>query len=179
MDFLPELLLKTLLPSSSLALLLHPFLPVCASRARLETGMETARKCRACGRQFRPDSRNRDRQSYCSRPACQQQRRASGQRQRRQRARSAAGVPQAPTPPGGPQWASVISEADIRLENPVIIGLISMITGLTSLEEIQKVYRQLWLHGKEILAAGESHPAHNPAIINLLRRMQDLERGTG
>jgi len=35
----------------------------------------------------------------------------------------------------GPQKASVISEAVCRTENPALIGLISMITGYTNLED--------------------------------------------
>jgi hypothetical protein len=79
----------------------------------------------------------------------------------------------------GLQEASVISEADIRAENPVFIGLISMVTGLTDLEDIQRVYRQLWMRGKEILAAGEARTLQNSAIISLLKKMDDRDRQTG
>jgi hypothetical protein len=79
----------------------------------------------------------------------------------------------------GLQGASVISEAGIRAENPVFIGLISMVTGLTNLEDIQRVYRQLWLQGKAILASGEGQALQNPAIISLLQKAEDPGRQAG
>jgi hypothetical protein len=71
------------------------------------------------------------------------------------------------------QKASIISEADIRAENPVIIGLISMITGLTDLESIERVYRQCWMRGTEILSAGGEETGKNAAIISLLEKAAD------
>jgi hypothetical protein len=71
-----------------------------------------------------------------------------------------------------PQEASLISEAEITAENPVIIGLISMITGSTNLEEIQATYRQLWLRGVQILEGRKPQAVHNSDIINLFQAME-------
>jgi hypothetical protein len=141
--------------------------------------MENTRKCKGCGRSFRPTSSNRDRQEYCVRRQCQRQRKTLRQRQRRQSAKAKLGLVTAPQPGRGLQGASDISEADIRTENPVFVGLISMVTGLTDLEDIQRVYRQLWLRGKEILAAGEARALQNPAIISMLENAEDRNRQTG
>jgi hypothetical protein len=141
--------------------------------------MENTRKCKGCGRSFRPNFRNRDRQEYCVRRQCQRHRKTLRQKQRRQSAKTKLGLATAPQPGRGLQRASDISEADIRTENPVFVGLISMVTGLTDLEDIQRVYRQLWLRGKEILAAGEARALQNPAIIRMLEKAEDQNRQTG
>ena len=78
-----------------------------------------------------------------------------------------------------PQAASVISEADIRSENPAIIGLISMVTGLTSLEDIERVYRQLWLRGKQILSMGQTQEPSNGAIISLFEHVERRKHPPG
>ena len=54
-----------------------------------------------------------------------------------------------------------------------------MLTGLTNLEDIQRVYRQVWLRGKEILAAGDAQALGNPAIISLLQKTKDQGRAVG
>ncbi len=141
--------------------------------------MENTRKCKGCGSSFKPDSRNQSHQEYCSRRQCQRQRKSLRQRQRRQSAKAKLGLAGASKPGRGLQWASDISEADIRAENPVFIGLISMVTGLTDLEDIQRVYRQLWLRGREILAAGEARALQNPALISILDKAEDRNRQTG
>jgi hypothetical protein len=41
---------------------------------------ESRRKCRGCNKLFRPDSRNRDRQLYCSDPDCRQASKRASQR---------------------------------------------------------------------------------------------------
>jgi hypothetical protein len=79
----------------------------------------------------------------------------------------------------GLQGASVISEADIRTEHPAIIGLISMVTGLTTFEDIERVYRQLWLRGRQILSVGQLQTVENPAIISLLQEIQSPGRRLG
>lgn len=48
------------------------------------------------------------------------------------------------------------SEADIYLDNPLFIGLISMITGSTDLEEIRQVARQAYQRGRNILGLGSN-----------------------
>jgi len=141
--------------------------------------MENACKCRACGRKFKPDVRSQGRQGYCSRPAWQRWRRAATQRLRRQNA--AAGKVRTQLPGGARrlQAASVVSEADIRAENPAIIGLISMVTGLTNLEDIERVYRQLWLRGKQILSGSQFQGQPKHQIINLLEQSDGWESVTG
>jgi hypothetical protein len=67
----------------------------------------------------------------------------------------------------------------MRLENPVIIGLISMITGLTDRESVQKVYRQCWLRGLEILSARGEATVPNPAIISLLEKAEEESHKLG
>lgn len=141
--------------------------------------METTRKCKGCGSSFSPDSRNQGRQDYCSKRQCQRQRKSLRQRQRRESAKAKPGLATTSEPGRGLQWASDISEADIRAENPVFIGLISMLTGLTDLEDIQRVYRQLWLRGREILTVGQAQTLQNPAIISLLKKAGDQDRQTG
>jgi hypothetical protein len=54
-----------------------------------------------------------------------------------------------------------------------------MFTGLTGLESIQKVYRQCWLRGLEILCAGGQGTVLNPAIISLLDKAKDQSQGNG
>ena len=141
--------------------------------------MESTHKCRACSRKFKPDPRNRGRQSYCSRRDCQRQRRTLRQKQRRQQLAPQLGVPGLPARSRRPQTASVIPKADVRAENPVIIGLISMLTGLTTLEEIERVYRQLWLQGMNILSANHAQALQNPAIMSLFEKEEDQARGKG
>jgi len=68
---------------------------------------------------------------------------------------------------------------DLRLENPAIIGLISMITGSTDLESIQQVYRQCWRRGLEILAASGQATAPNSAIIRLLEEVRKQAQASG
>src|SRR5664279_1285039 len=111
--------------------------------------MANTRECRACGKAFKPDNRNQGRQSYCRKPGCQRLRRTLRQRLRRQTTTSKPGRSAPATTARGLQAASHISEADIRLEYPVIIGLISMFTGLTNLEDIEQVYRQCYRRGLE------------------------------
>ena len=116
--------------------------------------MENTRKCRACGRKFKPDTRNRERQTYCSHRACQRQRRTLGQKQRRQRTGVQSDGAKPPNQAREPQRASGLSEADLSAENPVLIGLISMVTGLTNYEDLERVHRQLWIRGRQIISVG-------------------------
>lgn len=139
--------------------------------------MGTTNKCKGCGKEFKTDPHNRDRQSYCRRQACQRLRRAHRQRQRR--AEAVAGPPQGQptTATSRLQTASDLSEADMRSQNPVIIGLISMITGTTDLESIEQVYRQCWLRGREILSASRPGTIKTPAVCSHLHEAkQDVLR---
>lgn len=129
--------------------------------------MKNACKCWACGREFKPDVRNQGRQGYCSGPGCQRRRRTLAQRLRRQKVAADRTRSELLEKARRLQAASVISEADIRSENPAIIGLISMITGLTSFEDIERVYRKLWLRGKQILSSEKAQGYPNGAMISL------------
>ena len=135
--------------------------------------MANTRECRACGKAFKPDSRNQGRQSYCRRPGCQCLRRTLRQRLRRQTTTSKARRSPPATTTRGLQAASHLSEADIRLEHPVITGLISMFTGLTNLEDIEQVYRQCYRRGLEILSAGKHGIVGSSAIISPLDEAKD------
>jgi hypothetical protein len=143
--------------------------------------MQNACKCKACGRRFKADRRNQDRQSFCSRKSCQRQRRTLQQRLRRLNAATRPGSPgPASVAPQGPrrlQAASVISEADIRAENPVIIGLISMLTGTTDLEQIEKTYRQLWLRGMQIICEKSGPELRNPHVIHMFESLKEGASG--
>jgi hypothetical protein len=141
--------------------------------------MENVNKCAACGRAFNPDARNHGRQSYCHRAECQRLRRTARQRLRRSKAAAKATPQKSHGETRGLQAASGIAEADIRQENPLIIGLISMITGLTDLESVERVYRHCWLRGLDILSADTSSAIRKPAVIRLMEQVSDQNRNTG
>lgn len=144
--------------------------------------MEKTCNCRGCGALLKADYRNALRQHFCGKKGCQKLRRSLRQRLRRQGQRSTL-VPQ--KEPGAkpkqnrrPQRASLISPPDIRTENPVIIGLISMITGSTNLEEIEATYRQLWIRGKQIMAGAEPSEGGNSPLVNIFHALeQSADRG--
>ena len=139
--------------------------------------MEKTRKCKGCGATLKADYRNKDRQSFCARKACQKLRRARGQRIRRQQQRAAKPTSKAqigtPKPARRPQEASLVSPPDIRAENPVIIGLISMITGSIDLEEIAATHRQLWIRGQQILEGAQLPNAGNSQPISVFQELQE------
>jgi len=54
-----------------------------------------------------------------------------------------------------------------------------MMTGLTDLAAIQKIYRQCWLRGLEILSADKASMLKNPDIISLLHKAGDESRKIG
>jgi len=78
-----------------------------------------------------------------------------------------------------PQKASVISEADCRTENPALIGLISMITGYTNLEDIQITYQRLHSRGLEILSQKKDPSATNSPIIKLFKAIDEEQLHSG
>ena len=135
--------------------------------------MENPHKCRACGCKFKPDIRNRERQFYCSGRNCQRQRRTLRQKERRQATAHRSGSSGLPEGARGPQAASGVSETGIRAADPVIIGLISMFTGLTALEDIEAAYRRLWERGMDILSSDRNKSLQNAAIIRLFENTQD------
>ena len=151
------------------------------SLAACRLGMKNTSECKACGKKFKLDVRNLERQSYCSRQTCQRQRRCLRQRLRRHnvasKPKSAQPTIQASAGQRGLQAASVISEADMRQENPVIIGLISMITGVIDFEDRQPIYRRLWVQGAKILFTGHEQGIDKPNIISMLDEVKDQIRG--
>ena len=112
--------------------------------------MKTTRKCNACARLFAVDHRNDHHQSFCPRASCQRLRRTQAQKRRRttrstkasRRAVGASSRLRAEVKP---------TEADLHAEHPMFIGLISMLTGLTDLEDIRPVFRRLCERGRNIL----------------------------
>ena len=138
--------------------------------------MTNACKCEGCGRFFTPDYRNAHKQSYCTRVGCQRMRRTSRQRLRRQsQAEGRKAQIGGNTRQGGasrPQTASLISEADLSSEHPVIIGLISMITGQTDAKSIEAVYKNLWIRGKQILSERSLQDSPNSPFVSMLEEIQ-------
>jgi hypothetical protein len=138
--------------------------------------MEKTRKCRGCGAALKTDHRNEDRQVFCRKKGCQRLRRTLGQRLRRQRQQSkqltAKGPTLPPRPTRRPQTASLISPPDISTEDPVIIGLISMITGSTDLDMIRATHRQLWIRGTHILTGRQPEDDVNSQVISFLQGIQ-------
>jgi hypothetical protein len=144
--------------------------------------MENNCKCRACGREFEPERRNKGRQSFCARQSCQRVRRTLGQRLRR---RGAGPWPTAGGPASGKQEgsrrlqeASVISEAAFRSEHPVIIGLISMLIGTDETERVEAAYRQLWMRGMQITSSNTSTTSPNSQIINMFEKLSGGVNGS-
>jgi len=73
------------------------------------------------------------------------------------------------------QGASVISEADIRAEHPVIIGLISMLIGSDDISRVEATYRQLWIQGKRIISTDSCASMPKSPIISIF---EDLKAGS-
>ena len=148
--FLRLFALKAILPSSGASsLVLDCSETISASVSG--PNMKKARKCRACQKPFGVDLRNEGRHAYCSRPDCQRQRRRLAQNFRRAR-RPRLETTQTPAAASRLQGRLMKPrEADMHLENPLFIGLISMLTGSTDLEEIQAVGRKLYQRGCNIL----------------------------
>ena len=112
--------------------------------------MKATRNCKACARPFAVDHRNGHHQAYCPDAECQRQRRTEAQKRRRtthvtKAALDSAGVSSRLRP------EVKLTEADWYAEHPMIIGLISMLTGSTDLEEIKTVCRKLGERGRNIL----------------------------
>src|SRR5438874_1074893 len=98
--------------------------------------MEKDRKCRACAKPFEVELRNQHHQNYCGRLGCQRQRRNAAQKLRR----GSQGTP-AIKSPRRLHVTVKPTEADWPTDHPVFVGLISMLTGSTDLEEITTLSR--------------------------------------
>jgi hypothetical protein len=110
-------------------------------------------------------------------------RRMLQQRLRRHKARaklrSPAPAPGKPEGSRGLQSPSVISEADVRAEHPVIIGLISMLIGTSDLEQIQTTYRQLWIRGTQIISENSDPALRDANVLNMFAMMKRDATKTG
>ena len=112
------------------------------------------RKCQVCNTLYATDSRNSERQRFCSSPDCQRERRRREQRLRRTKVLERLWLEllkDDPKPRRGLQKASLLPEASIDTQSPILIGLISMLIDSEDREEIAKVLRRLWRRGVEIL----------------------------
>ena len=118
--------------------------------------MNSSRKCSACGSLFQVDKRNRDRQSYCRTLECQRARKAHSQRVRRQRKQDLGDDPWHPRKSSRLQSASSNSQTDWNTQDPLIVGLISMLIGSHDLKEIQACARSLRERGAAVF--GPSTP---------------------
>jgi len=110
--------------------------------------MKNTRNCKACGRPFEVDGRNVQRHSHCPDVPCQRERRTLAQARRRAnnkatKTRSVAA--------SRLQCALKPTEADMLTEQPLFIGLLSMLTGSSDLQELQAVARRLHERGRDIL----------------------------
>ena len=112
------------------------------------------RNCQACSTLFAVEPRNSERQRFCPKPDCQQERRREAQRLRRatvlERLCSAL-LKDDPMAARGPQAASRIPEGLIDSQSPVLIGLISMLIDSEDREEISIALQKLWQRGLQIL----------------------------
>ena len=153
LGFLRLFTLKALLPSSTSSSLLL-IVPFKRSGQPSAVEMKKTRKCKACDRPFAVDHRNTEQHAFCARTACQRRRRRQAQRQRRQRRRPATAGTQAIGAHSRLHSSVKPGEAAIPLQNPLFIGLISMLTGSTDLEEIQNVARRAYQQGCNILGLG-------------------------
>ena len=146
----------------------------------LHLRMAKSRKCKACGRPFAPDVRNTKTQAYCTKPDCQRQRRTLAQRLRRHLVRpNAPPTRDAPDDARRLHAASVFSEADIRDEHPVIIGLISMLIGSDDFSSVEATYRKLWIQGLRIVSDDRGPQMPISPIINMFEEITRRSHGAG
>ena len=96
------------------------------------------------------DHRNDHHQFFCPTPKCQRVRRTLAQKRRR-RQRSAEVNRGSDGARSRLQAEVKPTEADWYAQQPMFIGLISMLTGLTDLEDIKGVCRGLYERGRNIL----------------------------
>ena len=145
--------------------------------------MRNTRECQACGKIFTPDRRNGQKQTFCAKQQCQQRRRTLRQKLRRHHAAlpGASAVPQptAQTALSGPQKASVLSKVDFGSENPVIIGLISMLIGSDDIDEVEAAYRRFKMRGIQIASLRSMPSSPNSQIINIFDEFRRAGKTSG
>ena len=150
--FFSELLKRSLLPdySSRWLVLLRHVTVLMLGRMR----KKTVKRCEACKQPFEADPRTEERQAYCSSSGCQRERRRRSQRHRRIE-KSSFHQPRRETPGGGENssrlhGASRLIEADTITEDPLILGLMSMLCGTDNLDELQAMMMRLKIRGQKI-----------------------------
>ena len=116
---------------------------------------ETVKTCEACEQPFEADRRVDDRQAYCSRPACQLERRRRSQRRLRA-TKLSLNQPSDEILIGGEnssrlQAASSLLEAQRITEDPFTLGLMSMLCDTEDLNELQAMIRRLKKRGMGIV----------------------------
>jgi len=109
--------------------------------------MKITRKCRACGSLFAVEQRNANRHFHCPAVACQKSRRALAQQRRRQAQPARPGVKGARRLQAGPKPP----EATILQEHPMFMGLLSMLTGSSDLQQLKIMAGRLAERGRDIL----------------------------
>ena len=118
--------------------------------------MKPIRRCTACKAPFEVDQRNQDRHRYCSGPVCQRERRRHAQEKRRLAARRKL-------PDRGANRTLSRLRAKVRppqrsdaLEDPLLVGLIAILTGAQNMDEVRESALRFAKRGKEII--GNRHP---------------------
>ena len=116
---------------------------------------ETVKTCEACEQPFEADRRVGGRQAYCSKPACQLERRRRSQRRLRA-TKSSLNQPSDEILIGGENFsrlrgASSLVEAQRIAEDPFTLGLMSMICDTEDLNELQAMIMRLKKRGMEIV----------------------------
>ena len=118
------------------SLLLHFLLFMSASKP----------KCLNCEGIFIPDYRNRTRQRYCRKTNCQRARRAERQRTRRRLARAKNSVLEATVKPPEAPCVDACTAQD-----PAFVGLVSVLSGATTRDELNTVIRGITARGQRFL----------------------------
>ena len=108
--------------------------------------IQNTRRCKACGQRFKTDHRNERHHSFCQNAKCQKMRRALTQTRRRANKAVKAG----PLASSRLQHGLKPTEADMMAKHPIFIGLLSMLTGSSDLQELQAVSRRLYERGRDL-----------------------------
>jgi hypothetical protein len=127
--------------------------------------MKNTRKCRACGHVFEVDQRNQHRHFYCSTARCQRTRRLLTQQKRRQRQKIDLSAKKRVAAPTRLHPHEKPTEADMIANHPLMIGLISMLTGSTDLQDIATTARQLYQRGRDILGPNSAQPSQSAMAL--------------
>ena len=109
--------------------------------------MKNARRCRVCRRVFEVERRTEHRHFHCGGAACQRARRALAQKLRRRREAGSSKE----TASRRLQTRVTPPEAVDLTQNPLFIGLISMLIGSADFQAIRTASRRLFDRGRSIL----------------------------